>query len=196
MTTKTASLVQQRQAPLCEQYAKSPATARIFDSAHTLNACSGDAFHGTVVPNHGSSAPLHFGIHEAVGGDHDLPNPGDLLCAGLAACLDATLRMVASHMAISLKEVQVKVKAECDVRGCLMVDPGVPVGFQRLYCSVHLVPESNVEVSKLQNLLAAAESCCVVMQTLRGGVSVVTELEATDDMETNAQVAPEPVAGG
>jgi uncharacterized OsmC-like protein len=180
MTTKTASLVQQRQAPLCEQYAKSPATARIFDSAHTLNACSGDAFHGTVVPNHGSGSPLRFGIHEAVGGDHDLPNPGDLLCAGLAACLDATLRMVASHMAISLKEVQVKVKAECDVRGCLMVDPGVPVGFQRLYCSVHLVPDGDVEVSKLRKLLAAAESCCVVMQTLRGGVSVLTELEAIE----------------
>jgi uncharacterized OsmC-like protein len=189
MTTKTTSLVQQRQAPLCEQYAKSPADATIFDGAHTLNACSDDPFHGTVVPNHGSGEGLRFGIHSAVGGDHDLPNPGDLLCAGLAACLDATLRMVASHMAISLKSVQVKVVAECDVRGCLMVDPGVPVGFQRLRCRVHLLPEGDIEASKLNNLLAAAESCCVVMQTLRGGVSVLTELAENEVLEPDGVVA-------
>jgi uncharacterized OsmC-like protein len=189
MTTKTASLVQQRQAPLCEQYAKSPSDARIFDGAHTLNACSDDPFHGWVVPNHGSGESMRFGIHSAVGGDHDLPNPGDLLSAGLAACLDATLRMVASHMAIPLKSVQVAVAAECDVRGCLMVDPRVAVGFQRLRCSVNLVPEGDIDARKLHNLLAAAESCCVVMQTLRGGVSVVTELETLDAEQAHTGAA-------
>jgi len=183
MTTKKTSLVQQRQAPLCEQYAETPSDARIFDSAHTLNACSGDPFHGTVVPNHASGEPWRFGIHSAVGGYHDLPNPGDLLCAALAACLDASIRMVASHMAISLKSVQVYVTAECDVRGCLMVEPGVPVGFQTMRCSVHLVAQDDMDNSKLRNLLAAAENCCVVLRTLRGGVSVLTELRASETLE-------------
>ncbi len=180
MGRNTTSLVKQRQAPLREQYAKTPARARIFDGAHTVNACSGDPFHGAVVPNHGPNDSLRFGIHRAVGGDHDLPNPGDLLCAALAACLDATIRMIADHFGVKLASLQVKVAAECDVRGCLMVEPDVPVGFQRLHCSVRLSPHGDADKDDLHGLLAAAEKCCVVMQTLRNGVTVLTELEAID----------------
>lgn len=180
MGTKKASLVQLRQGPLREHYAKVPADAMIVDSAQTLNACNGDAFHGSVVPSNGSGAVLRFGIHRAVGGDHDLPNPGDILCSALAACLDSSIRMLAAHFGVSLESLQVEVAAELDVRGCLLVDRSVPVGFQRIRCSVRLTPSSNVDRKELQGLLAAAENCCVVMQTLRSGVRVQTELEAPD----------------
>ena len=180
MDMKLKSLVKQRQAPLRERYARTPAEAMILDSAQTANACEGDAFHGAAVPNHWTGEPLRFGIHRAVGGDHDLPNPGDLLCTALAACLDATLRMIADHFGIRLASLQVEVVAECDVRGCLMVDPAVPVGFQRLRCRVAMQPEGDVDKDDLHGLLAAAEKCCVVMQTLRGGVMVETELASTD----------------
>lgn len=180
MGTNTTGLVKQRQAPLRDIYAKLPAEARIFDAAQTVNACAGDPFHGVVVPDHGSGELLRFGIHRAVGGDHDLPNPGDLLCAALAACLDATIRMIADHFGVRLESLQVKVAAECDVRGCLMVDPAVPVGFQRLHCSVRVKADGDVDRHGLHGLLAAAEKCCVVMQTLRGGVTVLTELDAID----------------
>lgn len=183
MGTNTTDLVKQRQAPLRDLYAKQPAEARIFDGAQTANACAGDPFHGAVVPNHWPGQPLRFGIHRAVGGDHDLPNPGDLLCAALAACLDATIRMIADHFGVRLASLQVKVAGECDVRGCLMVDPAVPVGFQRLHCTVRLAPDGDVDRDDLHGLLAAAEKCCVVMQTLRGGVTVLTELEAMDAPE-------------
>jgi uncharacterized OsmC-like protein len=180
MSTNRTSLVQQRQNPLREHYEEVPADARIFDSAQTLNACGGDPFHGRVVPANAGGVPIRFGIHRAVGGDHDLPNPGDLLCAALAACLDSTLRMIADHLDIALEWLQVKVTAECDVRGCLLVERGVPVGFQRMQCSVNLRPRGDVKKEKLQMLLAAAENSCVVLQTLRVGVAVQTEFEAVD----------------
>lgn len=115
-----------------------PWTTRTASEPQTINGCGGDAFHGAVIPDNSGGAPLCFGIHRAVGGDHDYPNPGDLLSAALAACFDSTLRMVADHLGVRLQFVEVKVEVECDVRGCLMVERSVPVGFQRMRCNVRL----------------------------------------------------------
>ena len=134
MGTRRDSLVQRRQDPLRTRYHTSPASAWISDGANTISACGGDPFHGVVVPANGTDAPIQFGIHRAVGGYHDHPNPGDLLSAALAACFDSTLRMIADHLGIRLKFLEVKVDAECDVRGCLLVERSVPVGFQRMRC--------------------------------------------------------------
>lgn len=43
--------------------------------------------HAATGPANSGDAPLQFGIHRAIGGFHDYPNPGDLLNAALAACL-------------------------------------------------------------------------------------------------------------
>jgi uncharacterized OsmC-like protein len=176
-----ANLVQQRQAPLRDRYRKSPAEAWITDSAKTVNACDGDEFHGAVVPANADGTPLRFGIHHAVGGDHDRPNPGDLLCAALAACLDSTLRMLAAHLGVGLQSLEVEVAAECDVRGCLMVERTVPTGFQRMRCEVRLRPVEGVDDDKLRKLLAAAEASCVILQTLRNGVAVQTQLLGAEE---------------
>lgn len=180
MKTASSKLVQQRQIPLRDLYRRVPAEAWISDGAQTINACAGDPFHGAVVPANSSRTPLRFGIHRAVGGDQDCPNPGDLLAAALAACLDSTLRMLADHLGIQLKSVEVRVEAECDVRGCLLVDRSVPVGFQNMRCHVRLEPEGQVEAEQLEGLVAAAESSCVVLQTLRNGVTVSTLIDSAD----------------
>ena len=180
MATAKASLVQQRQNPLRERYRRVPAEAWIRDGAQTINGCGGDPFHGAVIPANNAGAPLCFGIHRAVGGDHDFPNPGDLLSAALAACFDSTLRMLADHLGIRLQSLEVKVEAECDVRGCLLVERSVPVGFQEMRCSVRLQPEGEVEPGRLQMLLSAAEGSCVVLQTLRHGVTVTTQVDNAD----------------
>jgi uncharacterized OsmC-like protein len=175
-----AKLVQQRQGPLRERYRRVPTEAWIRDGAQTINGCGGDPFHGAVIPANNAGAPLCFGIHRAVGGDHDYPNPGDLLSAALAACLDSTLRMLADHLDVRLQSLEVKVEAECDVRGCLLVERFVPVGFQKMRCSVRLQPEGQVEPERLQMLLGAAEGTCVVLQTLRNGVTVTAQIDNTD----------------
>ena len=180
MARATASLVQQRQNPLRERYLRAPTEAWICDGAQTINGCGGDAFHGAVIPANNAGTPLCFGIHRAVGGDHDFPNPGDLLSAALAACFDSTLRMLADHLGIPLQSLEVKVEAECDVRGCLLVERSVPVGFQKMRCGVRLQPDGEIEPERLQMLLSAAEGSCVVLQTLRNGVTVTTQVDDCD----------------
>jgi len=180
MARAKANLVQQRQNPLRDLYRRSPAEAWIRDGARTINGCGGDPFHGSVVPNNSLDAPLRFGIHRAVGGDHDYPNLGDLLSAALAACFDSTLRMIADHLGVRLKSLEVEVDAECDVRGCLLVERTVPVGFQNMVCRVRLVSENQIESEQLQMLLAATEQSCVVFQTLRNGVAVKAQIENFD----------------
>ena len=180
MSARRVSLVQQRQHPLREHYRSVPADAWISDGAQTVSACGGDPFHGVVVPANGTDAPVQFGIHRAVGGFHDNPNPGDLLCAAVAACFDSTLRMIADHRGIRLESLEVKVTAECDVRGCLLLEGAVPVGFQRMRCDVRLQTKDHVDEGTIKMLLAAAEHSCVVMQTLRSGVAVQTQVEAGD----------------
>jgi uncharacterized OsmC-like protein len=180
MATTKANLVSQRQNPLRERYRRVPTDAWIRDGAQTINGCGGDPFHGAVIPANNAGAPLCFGIHRAVGGDHDYPNPGDLLSAALAACFDSTLRMLAEHLGVRLRFLEVKVEAECDVRGCLLVERSVPVGFQKMRCSVQMQPEGQVEPERLQMLLGAAEGSCVVLQTLRNGVAVTAQIDNAD----------------
>lgn len=175
MDTRQAGLVRQRQDPLRERYHSVAADAWIRDGAHTVDACGADPFHGSVVPANGAGATLRFGIHRAVGGFHDLPNPGDLLSAALAACFDSTLRIVADRLGIGLESLEVEVESECDVRGCLRVERSVPVGFQRVRCRVRLRPTATVDEKAMRMLLGAAEESCVVLQTLRNGVTVDTE---------------------
>jgi uncharacterized OsmC-like protein len=105
-----------------------------------------------------------------------LPNPGEILCAALASCLDATLRIIADRLEVQIQSLKVEVEGEVDVRGTLLVDPGVPVGFQQMRCRVDLQPGANADAGKVQMLLAATERCCVVLQTLRKGVPVETRL--------------------
>jgi uncharacterized OsmC-like protein len=177
MDKTSVSIVKQRQDPLRERYRSAANEARIIDYARTTSDGVADPFHGTVAPGEGRGAQWRFGIHRAVGGDHDLPNPGDMLCAALASCLDSTIRMVADRLDIRIDALEVAVRAEVDVRGALLVDRSVPVGFQGMQCRVQLQPSAEVDPAKLPMLLAAAEHSCVVLQTLRGGVPIETRVD-------------------
>ena len=180
MSNTITTLVTQRQKPLQSRYHDMPDEARITD--HGVAQSGGaDPFHGTVTVGDGQSAPWDFGIHRAVGGDHDLPNPGDMLCGALAACLDSTLRMIAARMGVTLGYVTVSVTAYADVRGCLMVDRAVPAGFQRIEVDVHLEPATGTDPAQIRMLTSAAEQCCVVLQTLRSDVPVTTSFGAPSE---------------
>jgi uncharacterized OsmC-like protein len=173
MNDSPTALVTQRQDPLRERYAIAPEEARITDHA-VAESAGADPFHGTVTAGDGDETARAFGIHRAIGGDHDLPNPGDILCAALAACLDSTLRMVAARMAVTLDDLQVTVRAHADVRGCLMVDRSVPAGFQGIEVDVRLRPAEGTDPARIRRLTLAAEQCCVFLGTLRSGVPVTT----------------------
>jgi len=50
-------------------------------------------------------------------------------CAALATCLDSTIRSIANHLGRALASLEGAVSADGDVRGMLVVDRTVPVGF-------------------------------------------------------------------
>ena len=170
--------VSARQDPLRQRYKVAPEDALITDRARTAEGALDDPVHVWCVPgsrDYGVQWPL--GIHEAVGGLHDAPNPGDLLCAALATCLDSVIRMIANRHGVALRSLEVDVQGDVDVRGTLWVSREVPVGFQRMRCRIRLRPAPGTDPALVERLLTAAEYSCVNLQTLRHGVTIETHHE-------------------
>ena len=177
MKSLKSESVKKRQRPLKDNYKETPGDAKITDRAITTGYDLGDPWHGCIKPgsvNHG--VKWNFGVHRAVGGYHDAPNPGDILCAALAACLESTIRLIADRMRITLEKLEVEVTADVDVRGTLVVDREVPVGFQSMQCKVDIRATDVTSKEQLQKLLAYAEYSCVNLQTLRKGVKIETHI--------------------
>jgi uncharacterized OsmC-like protein len=112
------------------------------------------------------------GSDHAVGGDHDLPNPGDLLCAALAVCGDGSIRMIADLLDIPILDLRVEVTGDVDIRGCLAIDRSVRVGFRSMTCRVQLRVPSDIDPKRVSTLQKQAEQSCVNLDTLRSGVPV------------------------
>ena len=159
--------VRHAQAPLRAQYKSSPQLARVTDHARAAGKDSGDPFHSIVEPMPGCGIAFPVGVHSALGGMHDAPTPGDILCAALAACQDSAVRMVANLLGVELEFLEVEVAAEVDVRGAMAVDQQVPVGFQSMRCDVRLRAKAGTDPAMLEQLRLTSERCCVVLQTLR-----------------------------
>ena len=170
------STVGERQAPLRAAYAERPQDALTRKSARTTSAtvAATDPFHGEVVVGSGYGTTLRYGLDHHVGGLHDAPNPGDLLCAALAACQDGAIRMIADLLGVALVALEVEVTGEVDARGCLGADPDVRVGFEALECTVSLRAEPGTDPRRVEMVVAAAERFCVNLDTLRDGIAVTT----------------------
>lgn len=162
------------QKPLKESYIKDPGLAMVTDHAITSGKDAGDPYHSIVEPMDGCGISVPVGVHAAVGGKHDAPTPGDLLCAALAACQDSSIRMVANLMGIEILELEVNVTATADVRGTLMMDRMVPVGFQKMKCDVRMKVDEKTEPRQIERLKSTAQACCVVQQTLKSSPPVET----------------------
>jgi uncharacterized OsmC-like protein len=166
--------VQDAQAPLRSQYRETPALALVTDHARTCGTDPSDPFHSCVEPMDGCGVSVPIGVHRAVGGLHDAPTPGDMLCAALAACQDSAVRMVANRLGIEIIALEVRVKARVDVRGALGMEADVPVGFQSMTCDIHLEVKEGTLPKLLDGLRVAAQRCCVVQQTLHRPPPVTT----------------------
>ena len=175
------SIVKRRQAPLRKKFLADSGAAMVTDKAITASIDHRDPFHASVSPMPASGISLAVGVHGLLGGLHDAPTPGDILCASLASCLDSSLRMVANVMSIPLRRLHVEVTGEVDVRGTLMISSKVPVGFQNLTCRVVLETDENIEQSAIDRLCKIAEHCCVVMQTLQAAPTIRTHYHIGQD---------------
>jgi len=176
--------VRERHLPLYGRYQESPEAAMITDRAIATGGVEVDPFHGIVEPgSEDYGVGWEFGIHRAVGGFHDAPNPGDILCAALAACLDSTTRIIADRLDVTLKSLDVEVTADVDVRGTLVVEKDVPVGFQSMACHVDIRAEDGTAPELVETLIEAAEYSCVNLQTLLSGVPVETSIDMEPDVD-------------
>lgn len=177
MRNNTSESVKGRQESLREIYLKDAGKARITDRAKTIRGVDTDPFHGTVVfGNEDHSVSMDYGIHHAVGGYHDAPNPGDMLCGAIAGCLDSTIRIIANRLGVKLLSLEVEVTADLDVRGTLIIDREVPVGFQTINCSVDIAAAEGTNPKIIQRLVGAAEHSCVNMATLKSNVEINTKV--------------------
>ena len=136
-----------------------------------------DPLHTWVEVGAKHSMTLPVAVHHAVGGLSDLPVPGDILCAALAACTDSSMRVVANAFGVRLQSLSVEVRGEVDVRGALCVDPEVPVRFQHFHVQLSLRAAPGTDASRVERLVAGAERSCVVLQTLRAAVPVTMEYD-------------------
>ena len=176
---RRSSTIATRQAALRELYREDPSQARSRKSARTsaTTTPATDPLHGEVEIGDGYGTVLRFGLDRHVGGLHDAPNPGDLLCAALAACTDGAIRMLADLLGIGLTALEVEVTGDLDVRGCLLIDRDVPIGFETLRCSVRVAAAAGTDQRRLDALIAAADRVCVNLDTLRSGIEVATVAE-------------------
>ena len=168
------SKVSERQAPLRRQYAHEPEAAISPKWARTssTNLSPGDPFHVDVEIGREHTLSLRLGVDHRVGGLGDLPNPGDLLCAALAACADVAIRMVADLLGVQLDMLEVEVSGTVDVRGALALDPDVRVGFQSLESRVRLRAARETPARLIDQLMKAAKRACVNLDTLQRGTTV------------------------
>ena len=162
------------QKPLKAAYKISPGQAVVTDHARTCGDSPSDPFRSRVEPMDGCGVVVQIGTHAAVGGPHDNPTPGDMLCAALAACQDSAVRMVANLLGVELTHLEVRVTATADVRGAMGMDPSVPVGFQAISCDIRYSAKDGTSSELLQKLQVASERCCVVQQTLKAPPAVKT----------------------
>ena len=182
-----ASLVAGRQAPLRRAYLEDPQRALSVKWAATKASAGTDAFHSVVEIGKGYGVSQRLGIDHMIGGDHDLPNPADLLCAALAACEDSAIRMIADLLGVQILDLCVEVTGDVDVRGTLAVDRSVKVGFQSMNCHVHLRVPQSTNQPRLAALRKQSEASCVNLDTLRSGVPVAVDfaIEIADERSSS-----------
>lgn len=180
------AIVYDAQKPLRATYKVTPAAALVTDHARTCGDLPSDPFHSKVEPMDGCRVVVPIGTHAAVGGPHDGPTPGDMLCAALAACQDSSMRMVANLLGVELTSLEVNVTATVDVRGTMAVDPSVPVGFQAMTCNVRFKARDGTPPELLERLKLAAERCCVVQQTLKSPPPIKTTFSTLGPARSDA----------
>ena len=178
------------QVPLRQRYRADPGAALVADCAHAQGNIADDPFHSIVMPMPRSGIALPVGVHAAVGGLHDAPTPGDILCAAFAACQDSSVRMVANILGIRLEFLEVEVTGDVDVRGTLAMDAQVPVGFRTMRCVVRLRAAKGTNPHLLEKLAAASQRSCVVAQTLLHSPAIETTFDMTADEARGAKVVP------
>ena len=160
------------QAPIREGFKRDPSSADIRLTVSSASSDLGDPLHCSIAPDSVHDVVWNSGAHPAVGGKGDVPCSADLLLGALAACQETTLRMVAANLGIELESLEVKVTGDWDPRGTLAMGKEFPIGLTGIRCATTVRITGDVDGERAERFLRSAEKYCVVLNTLRNGVSV------------------------
>ena len=188
MSSQAAEALRAIQKPLKDQYRSHP------DSALVVLTSRGTLDPTTISCSLGNAAAAKrvAGLHQAAGGaGHDVSAllcSGDMLLESLVACLGVTVRAVSTSMGIPLASGTITAEGDLDFRGTMGVKDAdgsnVAVGFQSIRLTLFLTVDDEHR-AKLDKLVSLSERFCVVLQTLRNGVSINTQLGKAEDAETS-----------
>lgn len=155
-----------QQAPLKEKYRVAPDAALI-----TLRA-EGRIGEGIACSVDTGRVLVEAGLHPATGGTGFQACSGDMLLQALVACAGVTLSAVATALDIPIQSAWLRAEGDLDFRGTLGMSKEVPVGFSEIRLQFNL--ESTAANEQITKLIELTERYCVVLQTLRAPVNVIT----------------------
>jgi uncharacterized OsmC-like protein len=168
--------VRARQAVIRQRYLDDPDSVVEVLHVHGGSGDLADPLHVVISADSVPGTLFRSGAHRAVGGDGDVPCSGDLLLAALAACQETTIRMVAANMGIELEKLDVSVEADWDPRGTLAMGKEFPVGITAIRVHARVLVHDDERGQRSERLLRSAERYCVILNTLRDGVPVESDL--------------------
>jgi len=108
------------------------------------------------------------------GGRDSAPTPGDLIRAGLGACLAMGYRIWAARLDVDLQAAEVNVTCELDVRGQLGIADDVPIGWQRLLFDARVT--SNAAATDVRNVVECANRLSPMLANLSPAIERVHTL--------------------
>lgn len=161
------------QAPIKERYRSSPAEALV-----TLHA-EGALGEGLACRVETGKALVEAGLHPATGGSGLQACSGDMLLQALVACAGVTLSAVATALGVPLQGGRLRAEGDLDFRGTLGVARDAPVGFRDIRLDIQL--QSTAAPEQIAKLIELTERYCVVLQTLRAGLSVQTRCQSSPE---------------
>ena len=199
-TEEAAQKMRTAQKPLKDSYKSDPSSALVtLTSSGSLDPTSITCSLSTA-----SAAKRVAGLHKNAGGTAggeirpDMSSElcsGDMLLESLVACFGVTVRAVSTAMSIPVQGGTITAEGDLDFRGTMGVKDenggNVGVGFQRIRLKIRLEVDDSYK-EQVEKLISLSERYCVVLQTLRSGVEVKTELghvgRALPDARSNAEL--------
>ncbi len=111
---------------------------------------------------------------EALGGTDSAADPVELLLASLTSCVSIGLVTHAAKRGVELRDFEIDVEGDLDVRGYLG-DEGVRPGFTAIRYTVRV--ESDADPETLEDIVHHAEQASPMLDNISNGVPVSSRLE-------------------
>jgi uncharacterized OsmC-like protein len=163
-----AEQLRELQAPLKAEYTASSAAA--IAELHASGSIDLKNLACLVASPGAINEEVRSGLHRMAGGDGSAACSGDMLLQSLIACSGVTFAVVATAMELRISSATINVTGTMDFRGTLGIDRTTPVGLTSI--ALTFTVESPEPDEKIDKLIQLTERYCVVLQTLKQGVSV------------------------